>query len=101
MCGYVRGERAGRAGGGLLVVPFAFVSSAYVPVATLPGWLQAVAEHSPVTYMVDAVRALTLGPGAEAALGHAASFYVTRSLLWAVAFVAIFAPLTIARFRRG
>ncbi len=102
MCaGMYAGNAQAAQAAGLLVVPFAFVSSAYVPVATLPGWLQAVAQHSPVTYMVDAVRALTLGPGAEAALGHAASFYVTRSLLWTVAFVAVFAPLTIARFRRG
>ena len=44
-----------------LVFPLTFVSSAYVPVSTMPGWLQAFAQHQPITYMVDAVRALTLG----------------------------------------
>ena len=51
--------------------------------------------------MVDAVRALTQGQAAQAVLGHSASYYVTRSLLWSIALVAVFAPLAVARFRRG
>jgi ABC-2 type transport system permease protein len=86
---------------GFLVFPLAFVSSAYVPAETLPGWLQVVAEHQPVTYMVDAVRALTMGPSAEVTLGHPTGYFVIRSLIWVGALVAVFAPLTIARFRRG
>jgi ABC-2 type transport system permease protein len=85
----------------LLVFPLTFVSSAYVPVETLPGWLQAIAEHQPVTYMVDSVRALTLGPSAEALLGHPAGYFVARALLWTVALVAAFAPVAVARYRRG
>src|SRR6266536_1147952 len=85
----------------LLIFPLTFVSSAYVPVATMPGWLQAPAEHQPMTVMVDAVRALTQGPAAEAVLGHDAGYYVVRSLLWAAAIVVVFAPLAVARYRRG
>jgi ABC transporter DrrB family efflux protein len=85
----------------LLVFPLTFVSSAYVPVETLPGWLQAIAEHQPVTYMVDSVRALTLGPSAEALLGHPAGYFVARALLWSLALVAAFAPVAVARYRRG
>jgi predicted enzyme related to lactoylglutathione lyase len=44
---------------GMIVFPFAFISSAYVPVASMPGWLQVFAKHQPLTYMVDSVRALT------------------------------------------
>jgi ABC-2 type transport system permease protein len=51
--------------------------------------------------MVDAVRALSQGPGAEALLGHSAGYYVIRSLLWAAGIVAVFAPLAVARYRRG
>jgi hypothetical protein len=51
--------------------------------------------------MVDAVRTLTQGAAAEAMLGHPTSYFVTRSLLWALAFVAVFAPLAIARFRKS
>jgi ABC-2 type transport system permease protein len=85
----------------LLVFPLTFVSSAYVPVQTMPGWLQGFAEHQPITVMVDAVRVLTQGPAAEALLGHGAGFYVVRSLLWAAAIVALFVPLAVARYRRG
>jgi len=84
-----------------LVFPLTFVSSAYVPVATMPGWLQAFAAHQPITYMVDAVRALTLGPAGHALYGHPASWYVTGSLLWSAGIVAVTAPLAVARYRRG
>jgi ABC-2 type transport system permease protein len=85
----------------LLVFPLTFVSSAYVPVDSMPGWMQAFAEHQPVTYMVDAVRALTLGPAAEPLLGHPTSYFVTRALLWALAIVVVSVPLAVARYRRG
>jgi ABC-2 type transport system permease protein len=86
---------------GFLVFPLTFVSSAYVPVQSMPGWLQAFANHQPVTLMVDAVRALTLGPEAGALLDHDAAWYVVRSLLWAAGIVVVFAPLAVAQFRRG
>jgi ABC-2 type transport system permease protein len=85
----------------LLVFPLTFVSSAYVPVQTMPGWLQGVAAHQPITYMVDAVRALSQGPAAEGLLGHPASYFVVRSLVWSAGIVAVFAPLAVARYRRG
>ena len=85
----------------LLVFPLTFVSSAYVPVETMPGWMRAIAEHQPITYMVDAVRSLTQGEAAEVLLGHPASYYVGRSLLWTIAIVAVFAPLAVARYRKG
>ncbi len=88
-------------GMGMIVFPFAFISSAYVPVASMPGWLRVFAEHQPLTYMVDAVRALTLGPDADALLGHPAGYFVTRALLWTVAIMAVFLPLAISKYRRG
>jgi ABC-2 type transport system permease protein len=99
--GMFAGSAQAAQGLALLVFPLTFVSSAYVPVETMPGWLQAFAEHQPLTVMVDAVRVLTQGPAAELQLGHGAGYYVVRSLLWAAAIVAVFAPLAVARFRRG
>jgi ABC-2 type transport system permease protein len=99
--GMFAGNAQAAQGMALLVFPLTFVSSAYVPVETMPGWLQAFAEHQPLTVMVDAVRALTQGPAAEAMLGHSAGYFVVRSLLWSAAIVAVFAPLAVARFRRG
>jgi ABC-2 type transport system permease protein len=99
--GLFAGNAQAAQGMALLVFPLTFVSSAYVPVQSMPGWLQAVAEHQPITVMVDAVRALTQGPAAEVLLGHSAGYYVVRSLLWAAAIVAVFVPLAVARYRRG
>ena len=47
--------------GMLVTFPLMFASSAYVPVASLPGWLQAVAKVNPLTYAVDAARGFSMG----------------------------------------
>jgi ABC transporter DrrB family efflux protein len=99
--GLFAGTAQAAQGMALLVFPLTFVSSAYVPVETMPGWMQPFAQHQPLTYMVDAIRALTQGPEAQALLGHPASFFVARSLLWAVGIVVVFAPLAVARYRRS
>jgi ABC-2 type transport system permease protein/oleandomycin transport system permease protein len=44
-----------------LIFPIVFASSVFVPVATMPSWLQVIAAHTPITAAVDAVRALSLG----------------------------------------
>lgn len=99
--GLFAGSAAAAQGMAFMVFPLSFISSAYVPVESMPGWMQAFAEHQPLTYMVDAVRTLTQGPAAEALLGHSAGYYVTRSLLWTVVIIVVFAPLAVARYRRG
>jgi ABC transporter DrrB family efflux protein len=99
--GLVAGTAQAAQGLALMVFPLTFVSSAYVPVASMPGWMQPVATHQPVTVMVDAVRVLTQGPAAEALLGHGAGWYVVRALAWSAAILAVFVPLAVARYRRG
>ena len=99
--GMVAGNPQAAQGMALLVFPFTFISSAFVPVESMPGWMQVIAEHQPVTAMVNAVRTLTQGRAAEVLLGHPASYYVTQSLLWSVALVAVFGPLAVSRFRKG
>ncbi|HEY1737868.1 MAG TPA: ABC transporter permease [Acidimicrobiia bacterium] len=98
--GLVAGNAQAAQGMSLLVFPLTFVSSAYVPVHTMPGWLQAFANHQPITPMVDSVRALALGPHAQAVLGHTAGHYVGAALLWSVAIVVVFGLLSTARFSR-
>jgi ABC transporter DrrB family efflux protein len=85
----------------LILVPFTFVSSAYVPVASMPGWLQAVATRQPVTFMVNSVRSLVGGNKAEQLLGHSAGYFISGALLWSVVIVAVFGTLAVARYRRG
>lgn len=75
-----------------ILFPLAFGSNLLVRTDTLPGWLQAWVKVNPVTSLSDAVRGLLVGgPVADAA---------TISLLWAVAIVAVFAPLGVRAYRR-
>jgi ABC transporter DrrB family efflux protein len=99
--GMIAGSAQAAQGFALIVFPFTFVSSAYIPVATMPSWMRGFAENQPVTDMVNAVRTLTQGGSAEALLGHPAAYFVIRSLLWSAALVAVFAPLAIAKYRSG
>jgi ABC-2 type transport system permease protein len=99
--GLFAGNAQAAQGMGMIVFPFAFISSAYVPVASMPGWLQVFAKHQPLTYMVDSVRALTLGPRAQPFLGHPPSYFVTRALIWSLAIVAVSLPIAVAKYRRG
>lgn len=99
--GLFAGNGQAAQGMGMIVFPFAFISSAYIPVATMPSWLRVFAEHQPLTYMVDSVRALTLGPHAEALLGHPTSYFLTRALIWTLAIIVVFLPVAVAKYRRG
>lgn len=75
-----------------VMAPLVFASSAFVPVRSMPGWLQAFAAHQPVSVTASAVRALFLG-------GPTAS-YVAQSVGWSVAILLIFVPLAVRRYRR-
>jgi ABC transporter DrrB family efflux protein len=99
--GLFAGNAQAAQGMGMIVFPFAFISSAYIPVSTMPGWLQVFAKHQPLTPMVDSVRALTLGPQARHLLGHATSYFVAHALIWTAAIIAVSLPLAVAKYRRG
>lgn len=99
--GLVAGNAQAAQGMGMIVFPLAFISSAYVAVSSMPGWLQVFAKHQPLTPMVDAVRGLTLGSQASVELGHPSSYYVVRALAWAAVILAVSVPLAVARYRRG
>ncbi|GGM24202.1 MULTISPECIES: ABC transporter permease [Micromonospora] len=85
---------------GFLVLPLSFASSAFVPVQTMPGWLQAVAEYQPVTMVVNAARVLTQGQPAEALLDESAAFYVWSALLWSAAIILVFGTMALVRISR-
>jgi ABC-2 type transport system permease protein len=55
--------------GMLVTFPLMFASSAYVPIASLPGWLQALAKINPLSYTVDAARGFALGTPSATAVG--------------------------------
>lgn len=78
--------------------PLTFASSAFVPVASMPGWLQVFAAHQPVTVFVNALRDLALGSGF---MGHSTAHDVWSSLAWVAGIVAVFAPLAVRTYRRA
>jgi ABC transporter DrrB family efflux protein len=84
---------AAQSGGFIWLFPLTFASSAFAPVETMPDWLQAFAEHNPVSVTVDTLRALFNGTD----LGTAG----WQSLGWALGVIAVFLPLSVLRFRRA
>ena len=78
--------------GFLLMFPLTFGSSMFVPVQTLPGWLQAWVHVNPVTHFVDTLRGLlTTGP---------IVWPLVQTAIWGVVFVAVFAPLAVRGYRK-
>jgi ABC transporter DrrB family efflux protein len=86
------GESA-QAIGFIVIFPITFISSAFVPVDSMPSWLQAIAENNPFTTVVDAMRALWV----DAPAGND----VWAAVLWSLGLIAVFAPLSVARYRRA
>jgi oleandomycin transport system permease protein len=76
----------------LLVLPLSFVSNAYVPTSTMPGWMQPVADANPMSHLASAVRGLMIGGP------------VTNDLLWTLGWMAVllivFVPLALRGYRR-
>jgi ABC-2 type transport system permease protein/oleandomycin transport system permease protein len=79
--------------GFIAIFPLTFISSAFVPPATMPEPLKWFAHVNPFTIMVDAMRALWLGTPA----GN----YVWGAVVWAAVILVLFAPLAVARYRRA
>jgi ABC transporter DrrB family efflux protein len=64
-----------------------------LPIATMPGWLQAFANNQPVTYVVNTMRALALGGPIEANLW--------KSIVWLVGIFVVFTPLAVRAYKRA
>ncbi|KAF0966771.1 ABC transporter permease [Rhodococcus sp. T7] len=76
----------------LILFPLTFMSNAFVPADTMPGWMQAFVNVNPVSHVVTAVRELVND-------GHF-GVHVVWSLLGAAVIVAIMAPLTVRTYMR-
>jgi ABC-type multidrug transport system permease subunit len=77
----------------ILVWPFVFLSNAFVPLDTMPGWLQAVSAWNPVTATVAATRELFgNGPATENA--------ILLAVVWPVVLSVVFATLAVRRWMR-
>ena len=86
-------EESVQAFGLIWLFPITFLSSAFVPIATMPGWLQAFANNQPVTYVIDTMRALALGGPVAANLW--------KSIAWLAGIFIVFLPLAVRAYRRA
>lgn len=84
--------------GFLIVFPLTFVSNAFVPTETLPGWLQPVAEWNPFSALTAAIRELFGNPNPFTS-GFPGDHPVLLSFVWTAALLAVFAPLAVRKYR--
>jgi ABC transporter DrrB family efflux protein len=75
-----------------LLFPLTFASSAFVPVSSMPGWLQGYAKYQPVSEVVDATRSLMIG--------GPTAVHVLQALAWCLGILFVLAPLAVRRYRR-
>ncbi|MEO6796600.1 MAG: ABC transporter permease [Candidatus Dormibacter sp.] len=89
---------AAQSGGFIWMFPLTFASSAFVPVATMPSWLQGFAKHNPVSVVADSLRGLFhVNPDLTTADTRVA---LIQSALWIIGILAVFVPLSVIRYRR-
>jgi ABC-2 type transport system ATP-binding protein len=88
----VRSAEAAQSAGFVVLFPLVFASSVFVPVSSMPDWLQSFAKVSPVTLTANAARSLALVGGTPSSLGGA--------IAWIVGLLAVFIPLSVWRYRR-
>jgi len=88
----LRDPESVQAAGFVWIFPLIFASGLFVPLITMPGWLQGFAKNQPVGVTAEAVRALVLGTP----IGP----YAWKAIAWGVGLLAVFVPLSVARYRR-
>ena len=88
----VRDPEVAQSAGFIWIFPLIFASSAFVPLQTMPSWLRRFADVNPITYTVDAIRALCVGQPTTSPLLHA--------LAWMIGLLAVFIPLSVVRYRK-
>jgi ABC transporter DrrB family efflux protein len=89
-----------------IIFPLTFASTAFVPVETMPTWLQGFAMHQPVSVVVNAARSLILGNSITEAQrtellgGASTTSLVLQSLAWTIGIGLVFALLSSRKYRK-
>jgi ABC transporter DrrB family efflux protein len=82
-----------------VIFPLTFVSNIFVPLETLPVWLQPVAEWNPASVLTYTVRQLWGDPSAAVAHGVVSAHPVLVTVAWVAIILAVFCPLGVLRYR--
>lgn len=78
-----------------ILVPLTFASSAFVPVRNMPGWLQAFAQHQPVSNVINGARSLMVG-----GIYHSAN-QEWYALAWIAGLLLVLVPFGVWRYRKA
>lgn len=78
--------------GFVIIFPLTFVSSAFVPIETMPSGLRAFAENQPLTHVMDAMRSWLVGTPMDSS--------GWLSFVWCIAIIVVSVPITAWLFRR-
>ncbi len=89
----LRDEESVGSFGLIWLFPLTFVSSAFVPVSSMPGWLQVFAKNQPVTIVIDEMRSL--------AIGGPLVLHGWESAVWLLGIFVVFVPLAVRAYRRA
>ncbi|MFY9933937.1 MAG: ABC transporter permease [Streptosporangiaceae bacterium] len=97
----LRSPEAAQQTGFIIFLPLTFVSSAFVPTQTMPGWLQPVAEWNPLSALAAACRDLFGNPNPAASIQVWPMQHPELAVVaWSVGLLLVFAPLAVRLYRR-
>jgi ABC transporter DrrB family efflux protein len=82
-----------------VLFPITFISSAFVPVETLPWWLQPIAEWNPTSTLTNSLRELWGNPNPMLTDSFPSQNAILVTIAWIVLITAIFAPLGVRKYR--
>jgi len=88
----LKDEETAQLAGFVFVFPLVFASAAFVPVATMAGWLQHFASNQPITFATQAGRELALGTPSHGA--------IWKLLIWIIGILVVFIPLSVWIYRK-
>jgi ABC-2 type transport system permease protein len=83
----------------MVILPLTFISNVFVPIQTLPEWLQPFAAWNPVSTLTASLRELFGNPNPFAATGLPAQIPIVITVGWMFVLLAIFAPLGVRKYR--
>ncbi len=97
----VKSVEVAQSAGFIWMFPLTFLSNAFVPTQTLPGFLQPVADWNPISSMVLSLRDLWGNTGLTRPPGIPGEYPIPLALGWIALILIIFVPLSISKYRQA